>query len=154
MTEKFKRGDGVKMSYVITNLPALISEASARIAESILVIWRMYLLFGEGQEEAQNYSIEFCRRLYNEALKRGAEDLEIQPTTLRDKLERQSKCRAETIIMLARDFFTKKDMNGLINVLMKSVEGTRKEAEDKRAISEFFKVLLCLENGIQVKCEQ
>jgi len=138
----------------ITNLPDLIREASAKTADCIMVVWKTYTNFKEEQKKNKNYSIDYehIRHLYNEAIDLVSEALERESTTIRDAAERRSNLFACETIRLLQEFFSNITYNNkLKDHLIESVIGKRKECEDKQAIKELFKVIVCLESEIHVE---
>lgn len=139
------------MKNINTDLPNYIKEASAKVAESIIVVMDTYNL--DKQKKNSVYSKKYCKRLYNEALHLGSEELKLQPTTLRDKLERKNNRSSREVIRLIQSFLANDDLNALRDLLMPN-NGTTYSVEDKRAIIESIKVILCMKYEVPIKCKK
>jgi|LSQX01.3.fsa_nt_gb hypothetical protein len=120
-----------------TELPDLIRNSSRRTTQAVSTILQMHNL--KKRLEETNQEIDY-NRLYNQALSLVAQNLNLQISTVRDKLERKMGETAEEVQDLIKAYFTNNDMR-LKNVMIDSVRGTRKELEDIAAIEELFRMM-------------
>lgn len=108
----------------------LLDECSIKIKQAILVILQMNAL--KNEDSNIDYS-----KAYNKAINLVADNLNVERSTVHDKLERKMGCSAKDMKTLMEDLFTgaNQDIKG---IMLASIQGTQKEAQDKTAISELF----------------
>jgi|LSQX01.3.fsa_nt_gb hypothetical protein len=110
--------------------------ASQKTMQAVRVILEMHSLINE-MENIED--IDFAH-LYNKAINMVAQELDRQPLTVRDKLERQMKKKAKQVQELIKDCLANNDDTKLKTALVNTVKRTYRD-EDTKAIEELFKFI-------------
>jgi len=112
----------------------ILLDCSEKTRQSLLVIMQVSTL--RKQYIAQNKQIDYSQ-LTKDAITLVAQNLRVSRSTVQDKLTRKINRNTNDVTALIEDYFTSKNQD-IRKVLLDSIKGSIKEADDERAIEEFF----------------
>lgn len=131
----YNDGTTVLVEVPIGDINRLLEDCSVKIKQGVGVILHTKVLREERVKAG--LPVDYTE-IYSKATAYVAECLEVNVSSVRDKLERQLSLTAAGIRSLIEDYI-ENGSQGLEKVLLQSVRGTQKERQDKLVIEAFFK---------------